>query len=72
MVSMLNSTNSWVMSPFYDNIGTIYFDAVNGWTDNPGDIVLEIATNTVDGSVFTANTPTESLEWRAIPFNVLR
>ena len=70
MVSMLNSTNSWVMSPFYDNLGTIYADAVNGWTDCAVDIVVEIATNTVDGSVFTADTAVDVLEWRKIPFSV--
>jgi len=42
-----------VCSPYYeDGIGTIYFDAVNGWNDNlssdPYRIVVEVSTNVVD------------------------
>jgi len=70
MVSMLNSTNSWIVSPLYDNIGTIYADAVNGWTGCSGDIVVQVATETLDGSPLTAASEIGSLVWRAVPFSV--
>ena len=51
-VVMRNIENATVYSPCYTNgISTIYFDAVNGWTgiNDYNNIVVEIATNTVDG-----------------------
>ena len=63
-VVMRNALDAAVYSPCYTNgIGTIYFDAVNGWNDNineftgPGSdenpnsyqIVVEMATSTKDG-----------------------
>ena len=51
-VVMRNIENAAVYSPCYTNgIGTIYFDAVNGWTgiNDYNNIVVEIATNTVEG-----------------------
>ena len=50
-VVMRNIVGAAVYSPCYTNgIGTIYFDAVNGWAENTDNykIVVEIATNTVD------------------------
>ncbi len=51
-VVMRNMVGSTVYSPCYTNgIGTIYFDAVNGWagiTEN-NNIIVEIATNTIAG-----------------------
>ena len=52
---MQNTTDSIVYSSCFTNgIGTIYFDAVNGWCRSAEDyanykIVVEIATNTVEG-----------------------
>ena len=51
-IVMRNMEGATVYSPCYTNgIGTIYFDAVNGWTgiNDNNNIVVEIATNTVDG-----------------------
>ena len=62
-ILMRNTTNAAIYSPCYTNgVGTIYFDAVNGWTDNidRGDIpggayqfVVEVATETKDGTNLT-------------------
>ena len=52
-ILMLNTTEAAVYSPCYDEgIGTIYFDAVNGWND--GDLtayqlIVEYATATTNG-----------------------
>ena len=54
---MQNTTDAIVYSSCFTNgIGTIYFDAVNGWCRSTEDydnykIVVEIATNTVEGLV---------------------
>ena len=51
-VVMRNMVGAAVYSPCYTNgIGTIYFDAVNGWKgiNEYNNIVVEIATRTVDG-----------------------
>ena len=51
-VVMRNMKEAAVYSPCYTNgIGTIYFDAVNGWTGvtTNYNIVVEIATRTIDG-----------------------
>ena len=51
-VVMRNMVGAAVYSPCYTNgIGTIYFDAVNGWKgiNENNNIVVEIATRTVDG-----------------------
>ncbi|MCQ2391654.1 MAG: hypothetical protein MJ240_09550 [Kiritimatiellae bacterium] len=54
MISMQNTTDSCIYSPLYaDGIGTIYFDAVNAWPKVTGALVLEYATNTVDGTALT-------------------
>jgi len=50
-VVMRNLKDAAVYSPCYTNgIGTIYFDAVNGWAEDTTNytIVVEYATNTVD------------------------
>lgn len=72
-VIMQNTDAARVYSPFYTNgIGTIYFDAVNGWTtSSDGQIDVQIATNAVEGIVFSTDTPYEELEWRNLPFDVL-
>lgn len=51
-VVMRNMVGAAVYSPCYTNgIGTIYFDAVNGWAgiNDYNNIVVEVATRTVDG-----------------------
>ena len=51
-VVMRNMKEAAVYSPCYTNgIGTIYFDAVNGWAgiNDYNNIVVEVATRTVDG-----------------------
>ena len=64
---------SCIFSPCYTNgIGTIYFDAVNGFTvpaSDPADvyhIVVEMATETDEGKIPTAQART--LEWVVISF----
>ena len=59
-ILMQNTTNACIYSPCYTNgVGTIYFDAVNGWKtglfDYPDSyqIVVEVATETKDGSPLT-------------------
>jgi hypothetical protein len=50
-IVMRNIADAAVYSPCYTNgIGTIYFDAVNGWAEDTTNytIVVEYATNTVD------------------------
>lgn len=62
---MRNMEGAAVYSPCYTNgIGTIYFDAVNGWTSETGDeykLVLEVATDVVDvnGDVVEGLLPTD-------------
>ena len=50
---MRNVAGAAIYSPCYTNgIGTLYFDAVNGWTEGAGEfynIEVQIATNCVDG-----------------------
>lgn len=50
---MRNMAGAAIYSPCYTNgIGTLYFDAVNGWTEGAGEfynIEVQIATNCVDG-----------------------
>jgi hypothetical protein len=52
-VVMRNKKDAQVVSSCFTNgVGTIYFDAVNGWTSADGEayqLVVEIATNTVIG-----------------------
>lgn len=58
---MRNILDAAVYSPVYTNdVGTIYFDAVNGWTTINGEggenyyqIVVEVATETLDGQPLT-------------------
>lgn len=59
-ILMQNTTNACIYSPCYTNgVGTIYFDAVNGWRSSLSDfpnayqIVVEVATETKDGSPLT-------------------
>ena len=57
-VLMRNVDDAAVYSPCYTNgVGTIYFDAVNGWTagasENGYQIVVEVATETKDGEPLT-------------------
>ena len=76
-VVMRNVAGASLTSPFYvDGIGTIYFDAVNVWTDNLDSAIrVEVATNTVvaaaDGSeerrVLTEEDGTNNLEWAVVP-----
>lgn len=58
-ILMLNTTEAAVYSPCYDEgIGTIYFDAVNGWNDDltAYQLIVEYATATTNGdSVVDAN-----------------
>lgn len=70
---MQNNTASVVYSPCYTNgVGTLYFDAVNGWNNNleaytdttdgnknPYQIVVEMATATVEGLA-----PTDENCWK--------
>lgn len=63
---MLDTESAKIVSPcFEDGIGTIYFDAINAYTNyTSGKLFVQIATNTIDAaSVMTADTPEESLEW---------
>ena len=53
--NMLNTTDACIYSScFEDGIGTIYFDAVNGWTGNADKgvygLIVEVATNVVNGT----------------------
>lgn len=51
-ILMLNTTEAAVYSPCYDEgIGTIYFDAVNGWNDDltAYQLIVEYATATTNG-----------------------
>ena len=81
---MLNTTGAVVYSPCYkDGIGTIYFDAVNGWNDNinnyddpEGDtnayqIIVEYATNTTDGASVTDEN-LDTTAWQACQSHVIR
>ena len=73
MINMQNTTNACAYSPFYTNgIGSIYFDAVNGWTDSiTSAIDVQIATNALEGVAFEEETDYNQLEWVSIPFDVL-
>ena len=64
-VVMRNIKGAAVYSPVYTNgVGTIYFDAVNGWTEiddgkggeNYYNLVVEVATETKDGSPLSEET----------------
>ena len=56
---MQNTTDAAVYSSCYaDGIGTIYFDAVNGWTNNVGGtycLVVEVATNAIGSALAPAD-----------------
>ena len=70
MVVMQNTLDSCVISPFYaDGIGAIYFDAVNGWCRREGELVLEIAMGTTDGSNFSERST--NLLWQTQKVDVL-
>ncbi len=58
---MRNAVDAAVYSPCYTNgVGTIYFDAVNGWTagvdQNGYQIVVEVATETLTGEPLSDET----------------
>ena len=70
---MQNTLDAAVYSPCYEEgIGTIYFDAVNGWNDNLGSyrLAVEYATNTTTG-VFAYDLPDED-SWHACTGYVAR
>ncbi len=70
MISMQNTAESAIYSPLYaDGVGTIYFDAVNGWVTVTGKLALEIATNTVDGSTLTREST--NCVWQPLACDVL-
>ena len=73
MINMQNTIGACVYSPFYTNgIGSIYFDAVNGWTDSVTSAIdVQISTNALEGIAFEAETDYNQLEWISIPFDVL-
>lgn len=58
---MRNTTNAKVYSSCFDEgIGTIYFDAVNGWNDTSADdykIAVSIATNCLDAAGMPVDLP---------------
>lgn len=61
-----NVQNAAIYSPLYeDGIGTIYFDAVNGWTDNAGDgryqIDVEVCTTLNEDSGLAGEIPTDEV-----------
>lgn len=65
---MRNKVDAQVVSPCYTHgIGTVYFDAANGWvSDQDGDdyaIAFEVATNSTDEA---------EAEWFALDMNVLK
>ena len=81
---MLNTTDAAVYSPCYEEgIGTIYFDAVNGWNNNlysydvtEGDtnayqIIVEYATKATDGSSVTDEN-LDTTAWQACKSHVIR
>ena len=81
---MLNTTDAAVYSPCYEEgIGTIYFDAVNGWNNNlysydvtEGDtnayqIIVEYATKATDGSSVTDEN-LDTTVWQACKSHVIR
>ena len=72
-INMQNTTGACVYSPFYTNgIGSIYFDAVNGWTDSiTSAIDVQIATNAIEGVAFEEGADYGQLEWVSLPFDVL-
>ena len=64
-MAMRNSTNSVIYSScFTDGIGTIYFDAVNGWVGNANDgvygLIVEVATNVIG----SAQAPYDENIWQ--------
>ena len=69
MISMQNTTEACIESPYYaDGIGTIYFDAINGWV-NGGTLVLDIATNTTDGTALTRDST--NANWQTQSFDIM-
>ncbi len=70
-VILRNAENACVYSPVYEEgIGTIYFDAVNAYTTVADiQLVLEIATNTLNGVDFrTADNSDANINWQSISF----
>ncbi len=65
-IIFLNSTNACVYSPCYTNgIGTIYFDAVNGYQSSANSfrLVVEVATETVSGEIPTDENCGDNYEY---------
>lgn len=61
-VMLRNTKSAGVYSPCYeDGIGTIYFDAVNGWVAYPNNIVVEVCTGVkplnAEGNGVVGNIP---------------
>ena len=49
MANMRNTAGAMIETPFYPHgVGTLYFDAINVFTDYPNELIVEIATNMVD------------------------
>ena len=79
-VVMRNSSDACVYSPLYtEGIGTIYFDAVNAFTNlTTAEIALEIATDVTSEAEASGKTfegiveEYDSLRWRPCPFDVFR
>ena len=70
VVIMQNTTDACIISPFYTNgVGAIYFDAINGWCNRAGELVLEIATETADGTYFSERST--NLNWQVQKVDVL-
>ena len=70
-VVMRNTTDAHLYSPYYaDGIGTIYFDAVNSYTNTPGTLCLQIATNSLDETELSS-TNYEHFAWMTCTVDVL-
>lgn len=66
-MAMRNSTDACIYSScFEEGIGTIYFDAVNGWTGNAEDgvygLIVEVSTNVINGT----DSPYDENVWEEI------
>ena len=62
-----------VYSPYYpEGIGVIYFDAVNAFVSETNHaLVVQFATNAVEGVEFDANTSVDACVWHDLPIDVL-
>lgn len=71
-VIMRNEVGAAVYSPYYkEGIGTIYFDTINVDVEHlTGKIVVEVATNSLDGVVLTEDVPLHECDWHPLKLNV--